>query len=91
MDEGKAKSPVKKVRNVDDRRSRTNNTDAGTVEKVQENEKHGTTSEEAHSSTNGETGQMKLDEWKIEKEKMREKALMTDRIIIEKRMPEEVI
>ena len=62
-----------------------------TLEKVQESEKRSTTAEEAHSSENVETRQMKLDEWKIEKEKLRNKALMTDRVNIEKRIPEEVI
>ena len=94
MDEDKTKSLVKKVRNSVDRTSRANNTAAGTtLEKLpaQEKEKNSPRAEEAHSSANGETGQMKLDEWKMEKEKLREKALMTDRVIIEKRMSEEVI
>ena len=82
MDEEKIKPTVKKVQS----------SAAGTtLEKVQEREKRSTTAAEAHSSENVETGQMKLDEWKMEKEKLRNKALMTDRVTIEKRIPEEVI
>ena len=94
MDEDKTKPIVKKFRNSVDRTSRANSTAAGTtLEKVpvQEEEKNSTRAEEAHRRANGETGQMELDEWKKEKEKMREKALVTDRVIIEERMSEEVI
>ena len=92
MDEEKIKPTVKKVRNVIESTPRANSSAAGTtLEKVQEREKRSTTAAEAHSSENVETGQMKLDEWKMEKEKLRNKALMTDRVTIEKRIPEEVI